>query len=106
MNPQETIQTIYIAKEKKRHVFSMHIRFLEDLDKIQKIIQSFSYIGKCKPLASHYKDYYGLYNNIVIHIIIISKITEIPLLEIVYVNNDENKKDVDHILHEFSDLLI
>jgi len=102
MDPKTIIQSIYLAKDVKRFLFPLHIYFMEDLDQIKRTIQMFSYIGKCKPLASHYRDFYGLYNNIVIHIIIISKTTELPLLEISYIPNESNRKDADEMIKLFT----
>jgi hypothetical protein len=102
MDYKQIIQEIYTTKGAKRFVFPLHIYYMEDLHEIQKTIQTFSYIGKCKPLASHYRDYFGVYNNIVIHFIIINKTSELPLLEICYLPNETNEKDADQMVKLFT----
>jgi predicted P-loop ATPase/GTPase len=97
----QLIRTIYLDKKAKRDIYELLIETVDDIDKIRQIMQAFTPISDCSDLSNNYCDYMALYNNIVVHIIVLSKKNNKPLLTLTYIENEDNLKDVKEITDVF-----
>jgi len=97
----QIIRFIYRDKFVKRDLYELVIETTDDIDKIRQIMQAFTPISDCSDLADHYCDYMALYNNIVVHIIVLGRKNNKPLLELSYIDTEDNQKHVKEIVDVF-----